>query len=247
MRRVSEYLQEKLYRKEKHPYRIYEKIVERQVRKGIVLVDAGCGRDAPVLRKFTDLPESCVGLDMVSLEARGQRPPLHLVNCDLTSICLRDDSVDLVISRSVMEHLSDPGKTYRKVARILKPGGSFVFLTPNLLDYGSLIAKAIPNRFHGAIVRMTEGRAEEDTFAAYYRSNSSWRIGRLADECGLSVRELLYLGQYPSYLLFNAALFLLGALYDKVVSRFDSLGMFRSWILCVLDKKGSQPGGAGSY
>ena len=45
------------------------------------------------------------------------------------------------------------------------------------------------------------------------------------------------LGQYPSYFMFNPALFLLGAAYDKLVSRFESLQQLRGWLLVTLTKR----------
>jgi hypothetical protein len=57
---------------------------------------------------------------------------------------------------------------------------------------------------------------------------------RLAADAGLEVGEFRYLGQYPNYLMFNAALFLLGTGYDKLVTRFEALRFLRGWILVTL-------------
>lgn len=42
---------------------------------------------------------------------------------DAGHLRLRDDSFDLVYSRSVFEHLPDPGRALGEIARVLRPGG----------------------------------------------------------------------------------------------------------------------------
>ena len=56
----------------------------------------------------------------------------------------------------------------------------------------------------------------------------------LSATAGLEIEKFQYLGQYPNYLMFNAALFLLGTAYDKLVSRFEILRFLRGWILVTL-------------
>jgi hypothetical protein len=58
----------------------------------------------------------------------------------------------------------------------------------------------------------------------------------LADSTGFAIESFRYLGQYPNYFLFNAPLFVLGTMYDKVVSRFTALEILRGWILVTLVK-----------
>ena len=89
---------------------------------------------------------------------------------------------------------------------------------------------------HPAIVARTEGRKEDDTFRTYYRSNSERVIRRWAARSGLSLISLRYLGQYPSYFMFNPVLFLMGTAYEKIISRFHSLRFLRGWLLAELVK-----------
>lgn len=140
------------------------------------------------------------------------------------------------MSRSVFEHLVDPDSVYREFSRVLKPGGRIVFLTANLWDYGTMVARLIPNRFHARIVKAVEGRPEEDTFPTAYKTNTRGDVDRLAANAGLAVEAFEYLNQYPNYLMFNGALFLLGVGYERLTSRFDCLRLLRGWILVTLRK-----------
>jgi SAM-dependent methyltransferase len=233
-------LRDRFYTNDGHPYRVFERHVEKAILPTTrTLLDAGCGRTAPVLRKFIGRVDRLIGVEMVDFV--GVPADIETFNADLGRLPLPDASVDLVISRSVFEHLTDPQSVYRELARVLRPGGRVIFLTANLWDYGTLIARLTPNRLHGRVVRMTEGRKEEDTFPTAYLTNTPRAVARLADSTGLEVEQFSYLSQYPNYLLFNGLLFFLGMCYEKVIARFEALRFLRGWILVTLRKPESRP------
>ncbi|GGJ44384.1 hypothetical protein GCM10011320_59820 [Neoroseomonas lacus] len=176
-----------------------------------------------------------IGIDVVDFIVAD--PALELWRSDVTAMTqIADGSVNLAFSRSVMEHIEDVAGAYAEICRILAPGGTYTFLTPNFLDYASLIASVVPNSLHGRIVRATEGRDEEDVFPTHYRSNTGRAIRRLSATAGLSVQRLEYLNQYPAYFRFSPTLFHLGCLYGKMLERFRPLNGLQGWILCVLRK-----------
>lgn len=49
------------------------------------------------------------------------------------SLDFPDNSFDLVVSFDVFEHIPDSDQHLREVSRVLKPGGRYVFSTPNIL------------------------------------------------------------------------------------------------------------------
>ena len=234
MTELAERLLERFYANDKHPYRHFEEKVLSLLHGEAVLLDAGCGRTAPVLQKYRGKARSLIGVDLVEFVD----PPADLVlmNSDLVSIPIESASVDVVMSRSVFEHLDDPSAVYAEMFRILKPGGRLVFLTANVWDYATMVARLTPNRLHPAIVAHVEGRAEEDVFPTRYRTNSRRAVRRLASQVGFRVEEIRYLGQYPNYFMFNGALFFLATCYDKLVSRFEFLKILRGWIMVTLLK-----------
>lgn len=238
MKKYSEILKNKFYGKDwVHPYGIYEKVILNHVKSNSVVLDAGCGKDASTLKRFDRFGLCLIGLDVCEFNRSEIKSLLYLVRSDLRAIVLKSNSIDLVISRSVFEHIENPEEMVREIHRVLKPGGHFIFLTPNVYDYASIFSAMLPNRFHACVVRLTEGRNEKDTFPTYYRFNSGRRIKKIAEKLGFEVCTLDYLGQYPSYFMFNPILFIVGTAYDKLICKTDILKNLRGWILAILKKR----------
>lgn len=53
--------------------------------------------------------------------------------CDIQNITYPDASFDTVISCETIEHVPDPQRALRELARVLKPGGRLFLTTPNYL------------------------------------------------------------------------------------------------------------------
>ena len=217
-----------------HPYVLLERAIDREIRLTSTVLDVGCGRTAPQLRAFRGRAGKLYGVDVVEFS---EKPAgIELIRCGVENIPLGGGTVDLAYSRAVMEHVENIEEAYQEVFRVLKSGGCYMFITPNIYDYGSLIASIVPNRWHPAIVRITEGREESDVFPTFYRSNSKRRVLRLAASAGFSVERLSYLGQYPSYLMASRPLFFLGCLYGVLLRRIPALSFLQGWLYCVLRK-----------
>lgn len=235
MKPAAERLWKKYYSCDEHAYNIYEQRIEANLSRDFTILDAGCGATAPVLTKFVGRCRKAIGVDLVPFNA-SQCQGVHLLQNDLSNIELESSTVDLVISRSVLEHIPNVESVYKELSRVLKPGGKFIFLVPNLWDYISIASYLIPNSLHKLIVEKASGRPEEDVFATYYRSNTKGSITRLAQRTGFSVSSFEYLGQYPYMFEFNPLLFQMGIYYDKLVCNCSSLDFLRGWILCEMEK-----------
>lgn len=234
MKSFAHYLKNKYYFERIHPYIEFEQHVDKLLAKGDVLLDAGCGRGVPVLRKYLDRAGRLIGIDLVDFTDVPLGIETH--KADLANLPVASNAVDLIISRSVFEHLENPAAVYQEFSRVLRPGGAVVFLTANMWDYGTLVARCVPNRYHAKIVNQVEGRAEEDTFPTAYKTNTRADVEQLAATSGFKVEKFDYLSQYPNYLMFNGFLFFIGMCYEKIIYRFNFLRFLRGWILVTLRK-----------
>ena len=218
-----------------HAYRHLQRAVNEHLDENKSVLDLGCGRTFPLAVELLARTRSVYGVDPTvepsqvvsgAVVKRGFGEGLPFPAC----------SFDVVTCRSVMEHVERPLPLLLEVARVLKPGASFIFLTPSRYDYVSLAAMALPNSWHPWLIRRLEGRPEEDTFPTRYRANSKQSVWRLADQAGLVVDRLVYLNHHPSYFMFSPLLYRLATLYDRLVCRFSLLAPLRGWLLGVLRK-----------
>ena len=96
---------------------------------------------------FRDCAAQIYGVD---LDPRVVENPMliegRIANAD--KIPFESDRFDVVFSDNVLEHLDEPEAVFREVARVLKPGGVFLFKTPNKRHYMPTIARLTPHSFH---------------------------------------------------------------------------------------------------
>lgn len=219
---------------EEHPYRLLERRLLEIAAPGLAILDAGCGHTAPNLQPLRESGATLIGIDLVPL---APQPGIELIEADLARVPLPDASLDLVYSRSVMEHVVDPHAVYAETARLLRPGGRWIFLTANRWDYVSLVSRMTPNRFHAAIVGRFEGREDIDVFPTAYRTNDRRQIARYAAAHGFAVERFERYGQYPAMFWKVGPLFLLATLYEKLVMKVPLLAWARGWLYVELVKR----------
>jgi SAM-dependent methyltransferase len=218
-----------------HPYQVLRRKILDHLEPSHTVLEIGCGRTAPNLLELKGRAEALIGIDLVEFVIAD--PEIRLLNADVCSMSVvATESIDLAYSRSVMEHIEDVQSAYSEISRVLRPGGKYIFLTPNAWDYASIAAYLVPNRFHAAIVRIVEGRKGQDVFPTHYRSNTVGKIKKISKANSFSIEFVEYLGQYPSYLTFNASLFYIGCQYGRFLERNQRFRFLKGWILCVLSK-----------
>jgi len=217
----------------KGPYKEYEALLGRVVRKTQVVLDVGCGRDFPVAPYLLRLGAEVHGIDPVA-DPTAAPPGVSVSKGSAESIPYPADSFDVVTSRCVFEHLEHPEAVFKEIHRVLKPGGYLIFLTPSKYDYISVAARIIPNSLHGRIIHRLEGRDEHDTFPTFYRANSAGAIERLAMATGFKVDEVGYLNQYPYLLMFSPLLCRIAIAYDEAIRHRRCLHALQAWVLGLL-------------
>ena len=219
---------------------LYRDLIKKYLKPGDRVLDAGCGRYLKFSKELSGTAQ-VFGIDMEPvLETRNQSTPFG-IRGDLSGLPFPDGYFDVVISRSVIEHLEDPRKVFREFHRVLRPGGKVILITPNKYDYVSIIAAVTPYRLHRALVSRIFRIPEEDVFPTLYRANTIGAIRKALQSAGFAERELMTINHYPAYLMFSPVLFRLGVLYEHL-TRLSMLKFLRASLLCVFEKPVSATG-----
>lgn len=207
----------------------YRRLLSPEVRA----LDAGAGAGERFPNDYRSLCREIVGVD---LDPRvTTNPTLHRgVVAPLDALPFPDASFDLVFSRWVFEHLPEPERVVHEIARVLRPGGRAVVITPSRFHYMTVISSLTPLRFHRGVNRVL-GRKGEDVFQTAYRANTRRRLTELFRREGFETEELRQLECAPNYLVFHPGAFLLGVAYERLVNstpwlaglRLILLGTFR--------------------
>lgn len=205
------------YAKERPGWRpashIYRDRVAACLGPSVRVLDLGCGRGG-VVEELHERAGRFVGVDADWRSLAEHRlASLPRAVAQAEALPFPAGSFDRVCCSWVLEHLPDPERALREVARVLAPGGCFVFLTPNVRH--PLLAL---NRWlrwtRGRAVRWLYGRAEADTFPALYRANTIPDLTALLRSAGLEPTAIIPVGD-PTYLAFNEAFYRLSAWAER--------------------------------
>jgi ubiquinone/menaquinone biosynthesis C-methylase UbiE len=131
-----------------------------------------------------------------------------------------DESFDLVFHHLVAEHFEAPLNALREIARVLKSGGTLLFMTPSRFHYACLAARITPQWFHELYVgHLGSGKSSKELFPTFYRLNGDRTISRHLRQCGFTC-EIEHQGQPPGYLRFSRLSFMAGVLFEKTFEKW---------------------------
>jgi SAM-dependent methyltransferase len=197
-----------------------EALVRGYVTPETRVLDLGCGRGG-VVELFWREVKLAAGLDPDVPSLAGHRAPaMPILRGVGERLPFAADSFDLVVCVWVLEHLKEPLSVFSEVRRVLRPGGHFVFLTPNLrnpLLVLNRIGKALP-LLQTRLVSRFYGRREADTFPVQYRANTVGDLRRLAAASGLGVADLRVVPD-PTYLAVNGLMFTTSVFAERLMPR----------------------------
>ncbi len=175
---------------------IYEQTLEEYLTPESVWLDLGCGHQilpswrATEERRLVSLCKEIVGIDYDQHSLLNHNNITHRVRGDISRLPFCENYFDLVTANMVVEHLSDPGAQFEQVRRVLKPGGHFIFHTPNARGYSTALARLVPERMKAKLIYWLDGRKEEDVFETHYKANTPMQVETLARATNFQVVKL---------------------------------------------------------
>lgn len=187
-----------------------------------VVADIGGGRtcsfagDIPPEKNIT-----IVAVD-VSAEELAQNKTAHETRVADVSrhIPFRDGEVDLLVSRTVLEHVPDLESAAHEMARVLRPGGRTLHLLPCRYALFAVIARVVPfdfaKRMLHIIVPGSQGVVEFDVFYDHGHPNA---LARVFSAAGFRDVEVECIWDQTAYFHAFFPAFLLVLIYQRAAAR----------------------------
>lgn len=199
------------------------------------VLDIGCSRGDP------DLPSMYTGRRTIGadVDLPGLRANHLATACVLAgarNLPFANGSFDLVVCKWVAEHLEDPALEFRECARVLRPGGVLVLLTPNAWSFFTLLSRMIPYRLKQIFKGRLFAGHEEDTFRTWYRANSRAQLDLLMHRAGLGPRSFRLLPGMWTFFIFSEPLarFVRGC--ERLQLKIPGLRAATTYILAAYEK-----------
>jgi SAM-dependent methyltransferase len=197
-------------------------LVNRRPRQ--IVLDIGGGKECPFLHYLDTAPEHLiVALDLSEEELRRNRQLKHKIvaNAAANRFPFRDASADLVVSRSVVEHIQNNAAFFGNCARVLRPGGIMVHAFPGRYAPFALINQLLPNRIARRLVGYLHPEwLEEDNygFLAFYDRCYFTAIRDLLARNGFENYDFILLYYQSIYFNFFFPLYILMLGYDLIAA-----------------------------
>jgi len=224
-------IRDRIYDRDELPAAVFMRKVLKLISPECTLLDIGCGRKASFLRSLSARVKRAWGIDLEISESLVDGN-IHIMYGNAEDIPLEDDSVDLITTTNVVEHLRNPENVLLECRRILKPGGSLLILAPNKFHPPILLGRAFPHRVRQWADEVITETERIDVFPAYYKANSRRVLCRLGAATGLHVASAIYVSNHPEYFMFSTIAYRLAAVLERHLLQRTAFQYFRQSIFC---------------
>lgn len=195
-------------------------LVNRRPRQ--IVLDIGGGKDCPFLPFVEESRrQQIVAVDYSVDELRRNRSLELRVVADAAApgLPFRDGFADLIVSRSVVEHLHDNAIFFENCKRALRPGGVMVHTFPCKFAPFSLLNRLIPNRLTRRLIAYFHPLWQEDCgFPAFYDRCSFSEMQSLLEDNGFENQQFIFRYYQSIYFDFFYPLYLVVLSYDLAVA-----------------------------
>src|SRR5580700_2883120 len=153
----------------------YYETLKEAIPQGCDWLDLGCGHQMFASwmmseeRELAQRSKRLIGIDL-DWEGLKNNPTVSAkIFGNLERLPFQSGSFDVATANMVVEHLANPDAVLREVHRVLKPGGLFIFHTPNVRSAMMRVASKMPQSWKTGLAILLEGRKEADVFPALYQ------------------------------------------------------------------------------
>jgi ubiquinone/menaquinone biosynthesis C-methylase UbiE len=219
----------------------YQEAVSGGVLPGGRWLDLGCGHQVfaewmiEEEREVVSRAGFFAGIDVDVPGIRGHRSLHNPVLGNLTMLPFSDGAFEIVTANMVVEHLDQPLAVLAEVYRVLRPGGRFIFHTPNARCISILVGSWLPQTAKNLLIRFFEARQEHDVFKTFYRMNTAQEVSTLGAKAGFDIADIRQVNSSAATIMLGP-LVLVELLALRILARPAFAGR-RSNIIAILEKR----------
>lgn len=215
---------------------LFIKLIQGRLKPDFKILDIGAGKGKNSTN-FKGEVKQVIGLDIDLIIKENPYLDDRIIG-DIHSIPFKNSQFDIVIADYVLEHLNHPENALYEISRVLKSNGYFIFRTPNLWHYVTLISKMTPHYIHTNIANWVRSLKTDKSniCSTFYRMNTYKKLKNALSKKGFTEKQLIMIEREPSYMMFSSIFFLLGTIYERIVNSVKFFKFFRASIFGVFLK-----------
>ncbi len=170
--------------------------LNNNVPRGCAWLDVGCGHQMfeswmlPEEQELSSRAQLLTGIDLDWDGLAKHRTITQKVHGNIQRLPFVSESLDVIKANMVIVNVSAPDEVLREAYRLLRPGGLFIFHTPNVRCIAMAIASKLSQDLKNLLASVLESRNAEDVFPTFYLMNREEAIRQKAAQAGFEVQDL---------------------------------------------------------
>jgi ubiquinone/menaquinone biosynthesis C-methylase UbiE len=240
-RRLSRRIERHLPQARDNLFERYEEVVSgcMNERANQMVVDVGGGKSCPFAQyRRSDSGTRIVAVDISADEIRENRDvdEARVANI-VEDLPFADGEAQMIVSRSVLEHLTDVEGFVVASRRVLEPGGWFIHLMPSRYAPFAAINRALPQPLSKRILYFFQPQvAGICGFPAFYDHTYASAITKLLERNGFDIVDCRVSYYQSRYFDFFVPAYLLSTTYELAIRALNARDL-AAYVLVVARKR----------
>lgn len=225
----AEKIKHKADRNFRYKWEVFNDAVQKNLTQNTIWIDCGCGNDK-MIEEYAHLAGLALGVDLIKPVNSENR----FVKADLRKLPIKNESIDLITLRFVVEHFENKETYLSEFERVLKKQGRIIISTTNLLSPLIQIPRILPIKLKTKILSRLFKISDSDIFPTHHKLNTLGEIKEIGDKFRLIHFE------YISDLNYTRKWVFIILLVFHLLTKIKYLNKMRTNIFVILEKISSK-------
>jgi len=224
---------------------LYRELIEELInqKSNQVIVDVGGGSRCFYARRRRAMSKTrLIAVDISPTQLASNSDVDQAVASDVCSaLPFASESIDVITSCFVVEHLKDVNGFLNACAYVLKPGGVAIHLFPSRYAIFAVFNSILPHRWSLAVLKKLLGSEDGHSgFRAYYNACSRREFSRICESHGMIVKDVRFGYCQSYYFTFFVPMFAAVAALECLMYALN-IETYFPYLLVITEKPASQP------